>query len=39
MLEDEGHAFLKLDNVLRAESRRVDFLAEAFGQRAGGPSV
>jgi dipeptidyl aminopeptidase/acylaminoacyl peptidase len=25
--EDEGHAFLKLENVLDSEQRRVEFLA------------
>jgi len=29
---DEGHSFLKFENVLDAEQRRVSFLAQAFGE-------
>jgi dipeptidyl aminopeptidase/acylaminoacyl peptidase len=39
IFEDEGHSFLKLDNIIRAESRRVDFLAEALGRKTGGSAI
>jgi dipeptidyl aminopeptidase/acylaminoacyl peptidase len=27
LYEDEGHAFLKIENVIDSESKRVDFIA------------
>jgi hypothetical protein len=33
LYEDEGHAFLKIENILDAETRRVEFLAGALQNR------
>jgi dipeptidyl aminopeptidase/acylaminoacyl peptidase len=30
LYEDEGHEFLKIENVLDAELKRVEFLAKAL---------
>ena len=30
LYEDEGHSFLKIENILEAESRRVEFLVKAL---------
>jgi dipeptidyl aminopeptidase/acylaminoacyl peptidase len=32
---DEGHAFLKIDNLVDSEVRRVDFLAQALEEKEG----
>lgn len=32
LYEDEGHSFLKLENVIDAEVRRVEFLARVLGE-------
>ncbi len=36
LYEDEGHGFLKTDNVVDAEKRRVDFLVRQIGLRIAG---
>jgi dipeptidyl aminopeptidase/acylaminoacyl peptidase len=33
LYEDEGHSFLKLENVIDAETKRVEFLAEILERR------
>ncbi|HZD56551.1 MAG TPA: S9 family peptidase [Anaerolineales bacterium] len=36
LYEDEGHSFLKIENVIDAEMRRVSFLAKALESTGGG---
>jgi len=37
LYEDEGHAFLKTENVIHAEAQRVEFLARHFDPKYGRP--